>query len=73
MFTNLDFIHTRICYGFLNESNHQEYSVLFVIVRSFICGKCKFGILLKYKVVKRGVNGKGDSMVKALTFRNEAS
>jgi hypothetical protein len=28
---------------------------------------------LKYKVVKRGVNGKGDSMVKALTFRNEAS
>jgi hypothetical protein len=32
MFTNLDFIHTRICYGFLNENNHQEYSVLLVIV-----------------------------------------
>jgi hypothetical protein len=32
MFKNLDFIHTRICYGFLNENNHQEYSVLFVIV-----------------------------------------
>jgi hypothetical protein len=32
MFTNLDFIHTRICYGFLNENNHQEYSVLFVTV-----------------------------------------
>jgi hypothetical protein len=32
MFTNLDFIHTRICYGSLNESNHQEYSVLFVAV-----------------------------------------
>jgi hypothetical protein len=32
MFTNLDFIHTRICYGFLNESNHQEYSVLFVAI-----------------------------------------
>jgi hypothetical protein len=28
-FINLDFIHTRICYGFLNESNHQEYLVLF--------------------------------------------
>jgi hypothetical protein len=32
MFTNLDFIHTRICYGFLNESNHQEYSVFFVVL-----------------------------------------
>jgi hypothetical protein len=29
MFTNLDFIHTRICYGFLNEN---KYSVLLVIV-----------------------------------------
>jgi hypothetical protein len=32
MFINLDFIHTRICYGFLNENNHQDYSVLFVTV-----------------------------------------
>jgi hypothetical protein len=32
MFTNLDFIYTRICYGFLNENNHQEYSVLLVTV-----------------------------------------
>jgi hypothetical protein len=32
MFRNLKFIHTRICYGFLNENNHQEYSILFVIV-----------------------------------------
>jgi hypothetical protein len=32
MFTNLDFIHTRICYGFLNENNHQEYSVLLAAV-----------------------------------------
>jgi hypothetical protein len=28
----LDFIHTRICYGFLNENNHQGYSVLLVTV-----------------------------------------
>jgi hypothetical protein len=32
MFTNLDLIHTRICYGFLNENNQQEYSVLLVAV-----------------------------------------
>jgi hypothetical protein len=32
MFTNLDIIHTRISYGFLNENNHQEYLVLFVTV-----------------------------------------
>jgi hypothetical protein len=32
MFTNLDFIHTRICNGFLNENNHQEYSVLLITV-----------------------------------------
>ena len=32
MFTNFYFIHTRIYYDFLNENNHQEYSVLFVIV-----------------------------------------
>jgi hypothetical protein len=32
MFTNLDFIHTIICYGFLNENNHQEYLVLLVVV-----------------------------------------
>jgi hypothetical protein len=32
MFTNLDFIHIRICYGFLNENNHQEYWVLLVTV-----------------------------------------
>jgi hypothetical protein len=32
MFIDLDFIYTRICYGFLNENNHQEYSVLFVTV-----------------------------------------
>jgi hypothetical protein len=32
MFINLDFIYTRICYGFLNENNHQDYSVLFVTV-----------------------------------------
>jgi hypothetical protein len=31
IFTNLDFIHTRICYGFLNENKHQEYSILLVI------------------------------------------
>jgi hypothetical protein len=30
MLTNSDFIHTRICYGFLNENNHQEYLVLLV-------------------------------------------
>jgi hypothetical protein len=30
MFTKLDFIHTRICYGFLNENNHQEYLILLV-------------------------------------------
>jgi hypothetical protein len=38
MFTNLDFIHTRICYGFLNENDHQEYSVLFVTINDF--SKC---------------------------------
>jgi hypothetical protein len=32
MSTNLDFIYTRICYGFLNENNQQEYSVLLIIV-----------------------------------------
>jgi hypothetical protein len=32
MFSNLDFIHTRICYGFLNENNQQEYSILLVNV-----------------------------------------
>jgi hypothetical protein len=32
MFINLDFIHTRICYGFLNENNQQEYSVLLMTV-----------------------------------------
>jgi hypothetical protein len=32
IFTNLDFIYTRICYGFLNENNHEEYSVLLVTV-----------------------------------------
>jgi hypothetical protein len=33
------FIHTRICYGFLNENNHQEYSVLFVTVMIDIRGR----------------------------------
>jgi hypothetical protein len=33
MFTNLDFIHTRICYGFLNEDNHQEYLILLVAIQ----------------------------------------
>jgi hypothetical protein len=28
----LDFIYTRICYGFLNENNQQEYSVLLMTV-----------------------------------------
>jgi hypothetical protein len=32
MFTNLDFIHTRVRYSFLNENNHQEYLVLLVVV-----------------------------------------
>ena len=32
MFTNFDFIHTRLCYDFLNENNHHEYSVLFIVV-----------------------------------------
>jgi hypothetical protein len=32
MFTNLDLIHTRICYGILNENNRQEYSILLVAV-----------------------------------------
>jgi hypothetical protein len=36
MFTDLDFIHARICFGFLNENNHQEYSVLLVAVAWFL-------------------------------------
>ena len=32
IFTNVDFIHTKICYGFLNQNNHQECLVLFEIV-----------------------------------------
>ena len=31
IFTNFDFIHTKICYGILNENKHQEYSVFLVI------------------------------------------
>jgi hypothetical protein len=39
MFTNLDFIHQRIYYGFLIENNHQEYSVLLVAVAAKLpCG-----------------------------------
>jgi hypothetical protein len=41
MFTNLDFIHTRICYGFLNENNHQEYSVLLVVLSTTFAEKEK--------------------------------
>jgi hypothetical protein len=41
----LDFIHTRICYGFLNENNHQEYSVLLVAVSlASLVPKIKFGV-----------------------------
>jgi hypothetical protein len=42
MFTNLDFIHTGICYGILNENNHQEYSVLLVTVHTLQYPKSVF-------------------------------
>ena len=37
MFTDLEFIHIRICYGFLNENNHHKYSILFVTIDQSIC------------------------------------
>jgi hypothetical protein len=42
MFTNLDFIHTRLYYGFLNENNHQEYSVLLVTVCYNVVNACRW-------------------------------
>jgi hypothetical protein len=58
MFKNLDFIHIGICYGFLKESNHQEYSVLFVAVCDefrvlALVVKCSRDIIVQISLILR--------------------